>query len=137
MSFGMMASSLTRPTSKAVASAPRPTSLKELRQFLGLTGHYRRFVHHYAHISEPLTRLTSPSAKFEWTDECEKAFLQALGNALISAPILAVAQPNLSFFLSTDASDVAIGAVLEQEQEGIRRVVAYASKKLFSIRTKL
>jgi hypothetical protein len=74
--------------------------------------------------------LTSPSVKFEWTEACEDAFCK-LRNALVSAPILTIARPDLPFVLSTDASDVAIGAVLEQEQEGVCKVVAYASRKLY------
>lgn len=44
----------------------RPSNIKEVRQFLGLTGHYR-FIYHYAHISQPLTKLISPSTPFNWT----------------------------------------------------------------------
>lgn len=68
---------------------PTPTNLKELRGILGVTGYYRKFIKHYAILSQPLTQLLKKGFLFVLTSETEKAF-QVLKQALISAPILAL-----------------------------------------------
>ena len=69
--------------------------------------------------------------KFVWDESCQIAF-EVLKDKLCSAPILAYPKQDLKYVLDTDASDVGIGAVLSQVQEGKERVIAYASKKLNS-----
>ncbi len=67
-----------------------------------------------------------------WDNACEGT-LSTLKAALISAPVLAYPTREGHFTISTDASDVGIGAVLEQDQEEgevVKRVIAYASKTL-------
>jgi hypothetical protein len=66
--------------------------------------------------------------KFEWTEECQKSF-EKLRDALTSAPVLTIADPNKHYILHTDASDFAMGAILMQEDaNGDLHVIAYASK---------
>ena len=55
----------------AVLKWQRPTSVAEMRSFLGLAGYYRRFVEGFSLISAPMTRLTQKAVKFEWSKECE------------------------------------------------------------------
>ena len=55
----------------AVKEFPIPTNLKQLRQFLGLTSHYRRFILCYAKIAQPLYDLTRQGTPFNWTASCE------------------------------------------------------------------
>ncbi|GKV43664.1 hypothetical protein SLEP1_g50928 [Rubroshorea leprosula] len=74
---------------EAVVKWERPTSVTEVRSFLGLAGYYIRFVEGYSKISGPLTQLTRKNQKFEWTDKCEQSF-QELKNRLVIAPILAI-----------------------------------------------
>lgn len=90
-----------------------PTTLKELRGFLGLSGYYRKFIKHYAIISQPLTALLKKGALFVWTDATEVAF-QTLKTALMTAPVLALPDYSAQFVIETDACDVGIGAVLSQ-----------------------
>ena len=59
---------------EAVADWPRPTTVTEIRSFLGLAGYYRRFVKDFSKITAPLTRLTQKNVKFVWTDICEEHF---------------------------------------------------------------
>ena len=108
---------------EAVQSWPQPTSLSELRSFLGLVGYYRRFIPNFSDIASPLTKLTRKYTK------CEESF-QKLKELLVSAPVLGFPEGNGTFILDTDASLHGIGAVLSQVQNGEEKVISYASKKL-------
>lgn len=134
-----------------VADWKRPTNRKEVQQFLGFTGYYRRFVGGYAKLVAPLYRLTSgdpkkkkrgvkaspsgPPPQFHWTEECEAAF-QGLKQKLTTAPVLAYPDYNLPFLLQTDASGEGLGAVLAQIQDGKERVISYASRGLHPSETR-
>ena len=107
-----------------VAQWPKPSSKREVQHFLGLASYYRRFVKNFATISKPLHRLTEKTAKFEWTDDCQRAF-EEHRLVLVTAPILVFPDFSLQFILHTDASDIAISAVPSQLQEdGSERVIA-------------
>jgi hypothetical protein len=112
-----------------IASWPIPNSPKEVQQFLGLAGYYRRFIQDFAEIARPLHRLTERNCPFKWSTECQTAF-DKLRDCLCSSPILCYPDFSRPFLLDTDASDSGIGAVLSQLDEGRERVVAYASRLL-------
>ena len=112
---------------EVVKAWPVPTNTKEVRSFLGLCTYYRRFVPSFARIAWPLHQLTEKGKNFLWTEECDKAF-RCLQEALTSTPVLAYPTPDGPFTLDTDASDVGIGAVLSQEQNGEEHVIAYFSR---------
>ena len=115
---------------EAVKKFPVPTTLKELRQFLGLTSHYRRFVKGFAMIAQPLYALTKKDVPFYWTAECESAF-DYLKVCLITMPVLAYPDFDKNFVLETDASILGLGAILSQVQEdGKLHPIAYASRSL-------
>ena len=115
---------------KAVADWRTPTTRKEVKAFLGLTGYYRKFVEGYSRIALPLTELTKHSPRFEWGPEQQRAF-DELKQRLTSAPILAHPDPTRQYVLNTDASGFAIAAVLSQQQpDGSVRPVAYYSRKM-------
>ena len=114
---------------KAIQDWPTPKTVRDVRAFLGVTGWFRRFIHRYAHKALPLTNLTKDKVKFEWGLEAEQAF-QDLKAALVSPEVLQVPDPTKSFILRTDASDVAIGAVLLQDQGHGVKPCAYLSRKL-------
>ena len=108
---------------------PRPNDIHKVRSFLGFCSYYRRFVPKFAEIAKPLHRLSEKHQKFVWSDECNQAF-ETLKNKMVTAPILAHPDFKEHFILDTDASDVAIGAVLSQTVNGQERVIAFASRAL-------
>ena len=112
---------------KVVEDWPVPTSVKEVQSFLGLASYYRRFIGGFANIARPLHQLTEKGRVFIWTNECDCAFSEG---HLLTAPVLAYPDPEKSYILDTDASNVGIGAVLSQEVGGKERVIAYASRAL-------
>jgi len=113
----------------AVRDWPTPVTQTQVRSFLGLASYYRRFIRGFAEIAAPLHRLTEKSAKFQWTEDCDKAF-DTLRQALISAPILAYPRAEGQYVLDTDASNFAIGCVLSQVQDGEEKVISYGSRSL-------
>ncbi len=115
----------------AIAACPRPKTKKEVRQFLGLAGYYRRFISNYSDLTSPLTDLTKKEFPdpVQWTELCQQAFTQVKA-ALCGGPLLHSPNFSLPFLLQTDASDRGLGAVLSQEMEGEERPVLYISRKL-------
>ena len=121
-----------------------PTSVKELKSFLGLASYYRRFITHFSQISAPLNELTKmdthgKSRRFAakkpwppgtWTEEHERAF-KAIKGAFLSNPKLALPRKHRRWRLATDASDVAMGAVLSQvSKSGNEYPISFLSRKL-------
>ncbi len=115
----------------AIAACPRPKTKKEVRQFLGLAGYYRRFVPDYSELTSPLTDLTKKEVPdtVPWTERCQQVFTQVKA-ALCGGPLLHSPDFSLPFLLQTDASDRGLGAVLTQEIGGEERPVLYISRKL-------
>jgi hypothetical protein len=110
---------------KDVQNWPMPTSVREVRGFLGLASYYRRFVKSFGIIAKPLTELLTKGNLFVWTSAVEQAF-QALKTALILAPVLALPDFSKTFVVEKDASDKGIGVVLQQ----VGHPIAYMSRAL-------
>ncbi|KAM2767000.1 hypothetical protein COP1_022850 [Malus domestica] len=108
---------------------PSPTSVRELRSFLGHAGFYRRFIKDFSKISTPLCRLLQKDVSFEFNEECEKAF-KHLKEMLTSAPIIRPPDWSIPFELICDAFDYALGAVLGQRKDKQPHVIYYASRTL-------
>ena len=112
---------------EAVTGWTRPSTVSEVRSFLGLAGYYRRFVENFSRIATPLTQLTRKGAPFVWSKACEDSF-QTLKQKLVTAPVLTVPDGSGSFVIYSDASKKGLGCVLMQQG----KVVAYASRQLKS-----
>ena len=114
---------------EAVKEWPVPKSVSDVRSFLGFANFFRRFVPHYADIARHLDEVTGRNAHFSWNSERQRSF-ELLKEALLNPPVLQLANTSQPFQVHTDASDLAIGAVLLQEDEQGQHPVAYASRKL-------
>ena len=101
---------------ESVKKMPATTIPKEIKQFLGLVGYYRKFIPRFADIARPMTNLTKQDVPFEWTLQCQASF-EMLKDALITSPILKYPDPNKPYTLFTDASKHALACVLTQEYE--------------------
>ncbi|GJW51997.1 putative nucleotidyltransferase, ribonuclease H [Tanacetum coccineum] len=110
---------------EAITKWPRPTSVTEVRSFLGLAGYYRRFVEGFSRLALPLTKLMRKGEKFVWNEEREKSF-EELKQRLVSAPILTLPSGSGGFQIYSDASKKGLGCVLMQHG----KVIAYASRQL-------
>src|SRR6185312_3366676 len=102
-----------------------PTSVHQIRSFLGLARYYRRFIPDFSRIAKPMTELLKKGVKFVWTDKCEEAF-QTLKSRLAIAPVLATPDSTKLFDVYCDASGTGLGCVLMQDN----RVISYASRAL-------
>ncbi|KAM1751114.1 hypothetical protein ACFX11_009273 [Malus domestica] len=105
---------------------PSPTSVREVRSFLGHAGFYQRFIKDFSKIAQPLCRLLQKEVSFEFNEACEQAF-NHLKDLLTTAPIIVPPDWSLPFELMCDASDYALGAVLGQRKDKRPHVIYYAS----------
>ena len=112
-----------------ISKLPSPTTVKEVRQFLGHAGFYRRFIQDFSKIAQPLCALLLKDAEFIWTKACQEAF-KRLKSLLTTAPIVRPPNWSLPFELMCDASHYAVRVVLGQREDGKPYVVYYASKTL-------
>ena len=114
----------------AIRDFPCPKSVRQLRQFLGMAGWYRRFIQDFASTTFHLTELLSKKKKFIWTEDAQKSF-NLLKEKLISAPLLVHPDYSKPFIVQCDASLHGVGALLAQvDAEGHERPIAFMSQKL-------
>ncbi|QRW07203.1 Retrotransposable element Tf2 protein [Ceratobasidium sp. AG-Ba] len=113
---------------KAIMEWGAPRKIKEVQAFLGFVNFYRRFIAEFSKIARPLHDLTKKDTKFEWTQECQQAF-EEIKKRVSQDPVLIHPNPDKPFILETDASGIAIGAILSQRgEDGYLHPVAYLSK---------
>ena len=115
---------------EAVLKIPPPQSLTQLRSFLGIVNHYRKFVPLLADLSDPLNHLLKKDTPWEWSSECQESFTK-LKEALTSTTVLAHYDPMMPIALACDASSIEIGAVIYHvDPDGKEKPIAYESKTL-------
>ena len=93
---------------QAIIDWKAPTSVTEIRSFLGLAGYYHKFIEGFSSIAKPMTQLLKKDKKFEWTQKCEDSF-QELKKRLTTAPILIMPDVSKSFDVYCDASRLGLG----------------------------
>ena len=120
---------------KAIREWPRPTNVQEVRQFVGLAQHFRKFCPSFASVVAPLTDLTRGTGpkkrSIHWSPDCERSF-DKVKQLLTSAPCLQMPNPTLPYRIECDASDFGAGACLLQPSStdpSSWHPVAYESKK--------
>ncbi|QRV84964.1 Retrotransposable element Tf2 protein [Ceratobasidium sp. AG-Ba] len=113
---------------KAIMEWGAPRKIKEVQAFLGFVNFYRRFIAEFSKIARPLHDLTKKDTRFEWSQECQQAF-EEIKKRVSQDPVLIHPDPDKPFILETDASGIAIGAILSQRgEDGYLHPVAYLSK---------
>ena len=109
---------------------PKPRTARQVKQFVAMGSYYRRYVKDFATIVRPMVDLTKKGKRFAWTAECDKSF-DRVKQALVSSDIMGYPLNEAGcFILDVDASDIGIGGVIHQEQNGQEKVIAYASRTL-------
>ena len=118
---------------KSVTDWPVPTSISNVRSFLGFVYFYKRFIEQQASIAVHLTNLSRNNVPFNWSPSCQQA-LESLNTAITTAPVLALPHPDpkFSFHISIGASKYAPGWTLSQDTGTGLRPIAFESRKLNS-----
>jgi len=96
---------------EGIRNWPTPTTVKQVRSFLGFGNFYRKFIGHYADIARPLNDLTKKDLVWNWTDACQEAF-EKLKDEFQKAPVLLMPDLTKLFVIESDASKFATGAVI-------------------------
>ncbi|KAJ9556957.1 hypothetical protein OSB04_011571 [Centaurea solstitialis] len=112
-----------------ISKLPPPTNIKGVRSFLGHAGFYRRFIKDFSKITRPLTKLLEKDAPFIFDENCISVF-ETLKYHLTNAPIMVPPDWDQPFEIMCDASDYAVGAVLEQRINNHFQLICYASRTL-------
>jgi hypothetical protein len=113
---------------QAIKEWPIPQNVKQIQSFLGFANFLRRFVPNYSTLARPLHNRTHKDTKWEWGSREQESF-QAIKDAICQKPVLAHPDPTKPYYLETDASGAAMGAVLNQRQEDRRlHPIAYMSQ---------
>ena len=114
---------------KAIVEWPTPKCVKDVRNFSGLAGFYRRFIKDFSLKARAMTDLTKKGVPWKWDEEEENSFCE-LKRSLVVAPDLKMPDFDRQFVVTTDASLVFVGAILAQDFGQGLQPVAYASRKL-------
>ena len=112
-----------------INSFPIPRTVRQVRKFLGICNYYRGFIKNCAEILQPIEEILRKGKKFKFSQVCEESF-KKIKKIFLSSPFMLQPSKEKTFFLNTDASKIAISAVLCQEVEGILRPVRYFSRRL-------
>ena len=111
---------------EAMLEWPRPTTVIEVRRFLGLAGYYMRFMKFFLKTATPFSKLTRESIKFIWTDRC-KEYFQLLRDLLTSVPVLTLLSEDEGYTMYCDVSRVGLGMCADAVW---KKKIAYGSRQL-------
>ena len=110
-----------------IEKLPPPVNVKGVKSFLGHVGFYRRFIKDFSKIAKPMSNFLNKDTMFLFDEECLKAF-NALKTSLVSTSVITTLDWGQEFELMCDASDYAVGAVLDQRKGRVFHAIYYASK---------
>ena len=129
MKFSEEGMSPTADKVKALIEAPPPTSVQEVRSFLGMANYSANFIQHYSETTAPLRQLTRKNVRFNWTMECQTAF-DALKKAMVSPQVMSYYDPTRPTTVIVDASKYGLASMLTQlePETGQHNVVRYDSR---------
>lgn len=128
----VIANGTIKPNEKkteALINAPKPQNIAELQSFLGLLNYCSKFIPNLSSELHPLYGLLRKNTKFDWTNQCDKAFENSK-QLLASNKVLALFNPTKQIVLTCDASPYGVGCVLSQNFDGIEKPVMFASSTL-------
>lgn len=114
----------------AITKFPLPKTRKEIKQFLGLLGYYRKFINNFAKLTKPLTSCLKKNHSIDLNNREYRECFELCKTLLTNSPILQYPDFEKEFLVTCDASDVALGAVLSQLTNGSDLPIAYASRTL-------
>lgn len=112
-----------------IRNFPIPDNLTRVQRFLGMANYYRKYIKNFAKIARPLHNLSCKNNPFIWSSNCQEAF-EKLKTALSNSPVLIFPDFSETFYVTTDASEYAVGAVLSQGRLPDDRPIQYFSKSL-------
>lgn len=130
LGYDLTKAGLTKNKEKitAICSVSKPTTVSELKSFIGMANYYSKFVTNMTALMHPLYQLLKKKTKFEWSEECDIEF-KKIKSAIASDKVLTYFNPELPIIVTCDASEKGIGAVLSHMMpDGIEQVVACASR---------
>lgn len=110
----------------AVLNFPTPKNVHQIRQFLGLSSYFRKFIKNHALIVQPLCQLLKKNVEWQWGEPQVKAF-ETIKKLLTNRPLLSIFDVNLKTELHTDASSKGIAGILMQHhKQGLKPVMYYS-----------
>jgi len=112
-----------------VRDLPIPKTKKQVSKILGFFSYFRKFIHNFAKLPFPLTQLHPEKATMKRGHERQSAF-DGIKEALLTAPVLALFDPEKETILKTDACNFGVGVCIFQIIDGVEKPVAFASKSL-------
>lgn len=112
-----------------IMSFPIPKTRRQLRRYIGLATFYKHLIPSFSEIIQPLIDLTTPKVQFRWSDLHQRSFEQ-IQNIFFNSPNVILPDWSKTFYLSTDASGLAIAGALQQLDNGELKPIAYFSKSL-------
>ena len=117
---------------ESILKFPEPRNIKQLQSFLGLCNFYRKFQRNYAHITAKLSRVLQKNKQWNWS-ETERDAFNEIKEKFVSMVMMNHPNFERKFYLQTDASNIALGAELYQEDdEKEHHTIAFASRTLLA-----
>jgi hypothetical protein len=129
---------LVDPTKIAViVNLPPPTLVRQLRETLGHTSYYRKFIKGCAQITAPMEKMLKKDTRFQWNEDCQQG-LDTLKKKMVTMPILVFPDWENKFHVHVDASAIPLGSIFgAAKSRGLRPSYSICKKKVVRIIAKL